>query len=105
MRITGPDRSLTATRLNKARDERETLDLAIRRTDQHGHNPNVKDAPSPQEPKAPTPPTPRELMEAKLLASPQCRAIVPGGSMAFFIRGPEELAAWKKQLGRSKRQG
>jgi len=73
--------------------------LNIPQTDRHGHNPNVKDAPSPQEPKAPTALTPRQQMEAKLLASPQCRAIVPGGSTAFFIRGPEELAAWKKQLG------
>jgi hypothetical protein len=65
----------------------------------------VNDAPSPQEPKAPTPLTPRQQMEAKLLASPQCRAIVPGRSTAFFIRGPEELAAWKQQLGRSKYEG
>jgi hypothetical protein len=65
----------------------------------------MTDSPSPQEPKAPTPLTPRQQMEAKLLASPQCRAIVPGGSMAFFIRSPEELAAWKKQLGRSKGKG
>jgi hypothetical protein len=65
----------------------------------------MKDALSPQEPKVPSALTPRQQMEAKLLASPQCRAIVPGGSMAFFIRSPEELAAWKKQLGRSKRPG
>lgn len=74
-------------------------------TDLHGHNPTVNDAPSPQEPKAPTPLTPREVMEAKLLASPQCLAIVPGRSTAFFIRSPEELEGWKRQLGRSKRQG
>ena len=72
---------------------------------QRGHNPFVPNTPSPKEPEAPTPLTPRQQMEAKLLASPQCRAIVPGGSTTFFIRGPEELAAWKKQLGRSKRQG
>lgn len=65
----------------------------------------MTNTPSPNEPEAPRPRTPREEMQALLEASPQCRAIVPGGSMAFFIRGPEELAAWKKQLGRSKRQG
>jgi hypothetical protein len=77
----------------------------IGQTGQHGHNPLVTNTPSPNEPEAPRPRTPREEMEAKLLASPQCRAIVPGGSTAFFIRSPEELAAWKKQLGRSKRPG
>ena len=68
-------------------------------TDERGHNPNVTNTPSPNEPEAPRPRTPREEMQALLEASPQCRAIVPGGSTAFFIRSPEELAAWKKQLG------
>jgi hypothetical protein len=65
----------------------------------------VINAPSPNEPEAPRPLTPREEMQALLEASPQCLSIVPGRSTAFFIRSPEELAAWKKQLGRFKHQG
>jgi hypothetical protein len=61
--------------------------------------------PSPNEPEAPRPRTPREEMQALLEASPQCLSIVSGGSMAFFIHSPEELEGWKKQLGRFKHQG
>jgi hypothetical protein len=77
----------------------------IGQTSQRGHNPLVTNTPSLNEPEAPRPRTPREEMQAKLEASPQCLSIVPGRSTAFFVRSRAELEAWKLQLGRPKRQG